>query len=209
VAVRAVVCDLLPILFMWLGPSMCQNTQSGLPPRFTHSELQDIAARVLHTRNFTWVMKELGVGAGHIDVLGTDPNSQHRVVGIECKASRGDLLRDLRSKKWRRYLPYTSEFWFMVNPDICDPAEIPKECGVVEARSVRYTKVRRRAQRPHRKITDRRYCRVLEALFAATRSRPHHHVDNLSMDVEYWRKMAEGRLREIVKLKAERDRYLF
>jgi len=188
---------------------MCQNDQIGLPPRFTHVELKHIAARVLATRNFTWVMKELGVGARHIDVLGTCPNSSHRVVAIECKASRGDLLRDLRSQKWRFYLPYTSEFWFMVNPDICDPAEIPKECGVVEGRSIHYTKVRRRPPRPHRKITDRRYCRVLESLYAATRSRPQHHVDRLTLEVEHWRKVAESRLREIVKLKAEHDGHLF
>jgi len=190
---------------MWLGSSMCQNDQNELPPRFSHDQLKANAARILVNRNFWWVMQELGVGARHIDVLATCPNSRHRVVGVECKASRGDLLRDLRSEKWRFYLPYTSEFWFMVNPDICDPSEIPKECGVVETRGNRMTKVRRRSPRPHRKITDRRYCRVLEALFAATRSRPDHHFDKLTLEVEHWKNVAEGRLRELVRLRTEGD----
>jgi len=181
-------------------PAMSHNE---LPHRFTHSELQDIAARVLHLRNFTWVMKELGVGGGHIDVVGNCPNSAHRVVAVECKASRGDLLRDLRTKKWRKYLPYTSELWFMVNPDICEPSEIPKECGVVEATSERYPKVRRRAARPHRKITDRRYCRVLEAMFAASRRRPEHQVDDLMVDLHHWKKLAEERALTIAKLQRQ------
>ena len=36
-------------------------------------------------------------------------------IAYEIKTSRADFLSDIRSKKWKRYLPYCNEFYFVLS----------------------------------------------------------------------------------------------
>jgi hypothetical protein len=51
-----------------------------------------------------------------------------RTIGFEIKVSRNDFLRDI---KWREYLNYCTEFYFVAPPDIIAPDELPPEAGLM------------------------------------------------------------------------------
>lgn len=47
----------------------------------------------------------------------------------EVKAERADFVGEIRSGKWRKYLPISSRFDFVTPPDLCLRSEIPDEAG--------------------------------------------------------------------------------
>jgi len=51
-------------------------------------------------------------------------------IGYEIKISRGDYLRD---DKWRGYLPYCNEFYFVVPSGLLEKDEIPEGVGLITA----------------------------------------------------------------------------
>ncbi len=52
----------------------------------------------------------------------------------EVKVSRADLLTDLRNPAKRAgYQALSQQFWYVVAAGIAEPAEIPEDCGVIEA----------------------------------------------------------------------------
>jgi len=50
------------------------------------------------------------------------------VTGYELKVSRSDFLGD---DKWRGYLDYCNEFYFVAPPKLIDPSELPEEAGLL------------------------------------------------------------------------------
>jgi hypothetical protein len=77
----------------------------------------------------------------------------------EVKATRGDLLADLRSEKWRAYLPYCNQLIWAMPEGIARTSELPADTGVVV-----YTPTGWRA---HRYGPDRGLERPVPALMAA------------------------------------------
>ena len=64
------------------------------------------------------------------DVLGIKPSYTRFCVAIyEVKVSRADFLSDIRSEKWRAYLPHCHRFYFATLPDVCTKHDIPAEAG--------------------------------------------------------------------------------
>lgn len=51
-----------------------------------------------------------------------------RTIGYEVKVSRSDFLAD---NKWRAYLPYCNEFYFVGPPGIIDVSELSAEAGLL------------------------------------------------------------------------------
>lgn len=52
----------------------------------------------------------------------------------EVKVSRADLLTDLRNPAKRAgYQALSQQFWYVIAAGIAEPAEIPEDCGVIEA----------------------------------------------------------------------------
>lgn len=51
-----------------------------------------------------------------------------RFIGYEIKVNRSDFINDL---KWREYLKYCTEFYFVAPPDIMDQSELPEEAGLL------------------------------------------------------------------------------
>lgn len=49
-------------------------------------------------------------------------------TAYEVKVSRSDFLND---RKWRGYLPYCNEFFFVAPKGIIDPSELPPEAGLL------------------------------------------------------------------------------
>jgi len=57
------------------------------------------------------------------------PSWVHQLVtGYEIKVSRSDFLRD---SKWRGYMPFCNEFYFVAPPGIIDKDEVPEGVGLM------------------------------------------------------------------------------
>lgn len=64
------------------------------------------------------------------DVLGVKPSYTRFCVSIyEVKVSRADFLSDIRSGKWRAYLPHCHRFYFATPLGVCEKADLPPEAG--------------------------------------------------------------------------------
>lgn len=101
----------------------------------THTELVEDLRRTRELAGDISV-SELGLGAwggtGRIDVLAMRPSwSNRRIQAYEVKATRSDLLSDLRSEKWKKYLPWCQGLIFAFPNELARPDEIPGECGVL------------------------------------------------------------------------------
>jgi len=50
---------------------------------------------------------------------------------FECKISRSDLMKEIKSEKYKKYLPYCNRFYFVTPRGLTDKIEIPEECGLI------------------------------------------------------------------------------
>ena len=50
---------------------------------------------------------------------------------FEVKISRADFLSDIRSDKWRLYLPHCHRFYFAAKDGVCKKNDIPEEAGLM------------------------------------------------------------------------------
>ncbi len=106
-----------------------------------HDDLQEALAKTLRARRrnsivFTEIALAGSFGSeGRLDVVVfTSTNGYRKVIleGFEVKASRADLLGDLRSSKWRKYIDagVLSRFSFAFPEGLAEADEIPPEAGV-------------------------------------------------------------------------------
>ena len=77
------------------------------------------------------------------DVLNVRPSFTRFCIDIfEVKHSRADLLSDIRSGKWRSYLPYCNRFYFAIKSGIAKKDDIPEEAGILVRGPKGWTTVR-------------------------------------------------------------------
>lgn len=107
-----------------------------------HRDIQeDFAGHLRKKRRPPVVFIEIALAGaygrqGRLDVVSFTSARKYKVIslkGYEVKASRSDLLGDLKAGKWRKYLPYVTQFYFIIAEGIATPDEIPEECGVIVA----------------------------------------------------------------------------
>jgi hypothetical protein len=109
-----------------------------------HGTLIDIVERAMHSSSSEWLFfRELRVGTGRQNsgaqrldafALNTLPHTAMKRVCYEVKTSRGDFLSELKRPLKRRIgMRYSNEFYFVTPAALIDAAEIPAECGHVEA----------------------------------------------------------------------------
>ena len=73
-----------------------------------------------------------GNGTQIADVIRIRPSYTQFCVDIyEVKVSRADFLSDIRSGKWRGYLPCCHRFYFAVPSGLVKKTEIPEGCGLI------------------------------------------------------------------------------
>lgn len=90
---------------------------------------------------------------GRLDVVAiwTTSGYKKRVInGFEVKATRADLLADLRARKWQKYTKQVTRLYFACPEEIVSPQEIPLECGLLLYRNGDW-----RYARGARKMTER------------------------------------------------------
>lgn len=106
--------------------------------------LLDIVERALHAARSEWLfLRELRVGTGRRNgnvqrldgfALNTLPHTAMKRICYEVKTSRADFLAELKHPLKRRIgMRYSNEFYFVTPAGLVDVAEIPAECGLVEA----------------------------------------------------------------------------
>ena len=110
----------------------------------TEDALIDIVERALHASPAEWLFfRELRVGTGRQNggaqrldafALNTLPHTAMKRVCYEVKTSRGDFLAELKHPLKRRIgMRYSNEFYFVTPATLVTPAEVPAECGLIEA----------------------------------------------------------------------------
>lgn len=113
-------------------------------PQCDEAALIEIVERALHPPGAEWLfLRELRVGTGHrnggaqrVDAfaLNTLPHLAMKRVCYEVKTSRADFLAELKRPLKRRIgMRYSNEFYFVAPAGLASVAEIPPECGLVEA----------------------------------------------------------------------------
>jgi hypothetical protein len=126
-----------------MGPATAQ-TSSTLATKPDEAMLIEIVRCALHSPASEWLfLRELRVGTGRQNggsqrldafALNTLPHTAMKRVCYEVKISRGDFLAELRHPLKRRIgMRYSNEFYFVTQAALLNAAEIPSECGLIEA----------------------------------------------------------------------------
>jgi len=113
-------------------------------PQPGEAALIEIVERALHPATSEWLfLSELRVGTGRNNggaqrldafALNTLPHTAMKRVCYEVKTSRGDFLAELKRPLKRRIgMRYSNEFYFVTPAALVSTAEIPADCGLVEA----------------------------------------------------------------------------
>jgi len=113
-------------------------------PRCDEAALIEIVERAMHASASEWLfLRELRVGTGRRNsgaqrldafALNTLPHMAMKRVCYEVKTSRADFLAELKHPLKRRIgMRYSNEFYFVTPAALVGTAEIPPECGLVEA----------------------------------------------------------------------------
>ena len=126
-----------------MGTVAAQPEHSPLP-RCNEDALIEIVALAMHSAASEWLfLRELRVGTGRQNsgaqrldafALNTLPDMAMKRVCYEVKTSRADFLSELKRPLKRRIgMRYSNEFYFVTPAALVAIAEIPSECGLVEA----------------------------------------------------------------------------
>jgi hypothetical protein len=116
----------------------------AVQPSLTESALIAIVERALHASPVEWLFfRELRVGTGRQNgnaqrldafALNTLPHTAMKRICYEVKISRADFLSELKRPLKRRIgMRYSNEFYFVTPVALVSTAEIPAECGLIEA----------------------------------------------------------------------------
>ena len=122
-------------------------------PALTEAALIDIIERAMHASPAEWLFfRELRVGTGRRNsgaqrldafALNSLPHTAMKRICYEVKTSRGDFLGELKHPLKRRIgMRYSNEFYFVTPVGMVTAAEIPAECGLVEAGYASYAEWR-------------------------------------------------------------------
>jgi len=106
--------------------------------------LLDIIERALHASRSEWLfLRELRVGTGRRNgsaqrldafALNSLPHTAMKRICYEVKTSRADFLAELKHPIKRRIgMRYSNEFYFVTPSSLLEIAEVPAECGLIEA----------------------------------------------------------------------------
>lgn len=71
-------------------------------------------------------------GPGQADVITVKPSYNKFNLDIyEVKVARSDLLNDIKSEKYKKYLPHCNRLYFAIKSGICEKSEIPDDVGLI------------------------------------------------------------------------------
>ena len=144
-------------------------------PCASATALLDILERALHVSKSEWLfLRELRVGTGmrngslqRLDgfALNCLPHLAMKRICYEVKISRADFLSEVKQPLKRRIgMRYSNEFYFVAPGGLLKAAEIPVECGLMEAGVATFDEwrelIRRQAGFFYYDSDRREYCMV-------------------------------------------------
>lgn len=103
----------------------------------THTGLcNSLMAQLRQRKETPYVVGEIPIpgGDGRLDVMAlriADNFRTSEFTAYEVKASRSDLLKDLDTRKYEKYLPHVDRFFFAIRSGIAKLDEIPDVAGVI------------------------------------------------------------------------------
>ncbi|HIQ17239.1 MAG TPA: hypothetical protein EYH41_04460 [Novosphingobium capsulatum] len=107
----------------------------------------DLARRLRNDgKVWTWLNATIGAWSGPRPDIMAFPRYRYdlpQISAYEIKVQRSDLLSDLNSGKWRKYLEHCQSVTFAMPHGLAKKEEIPAECGVM-FRTVRGWRTERR-----------------------------------------------------------------
>lgn len=102
-----------------------------------HDELAEDLAAAIGLMPFMNVplgsvyLSNWGEAPARADVVGIKPSYNRFCLSVyEVKVSRADFLSDIRSEKWKSYLPHCNRFYFAMPQGIATREEIPDPAGL-------------------------------------------------------------------------------
>lgn len=114
----------------------------------THDELANNLANTLTINNHI-VFEKVGLGAawsnfnnrrGIVDVISFRPSHMKPDITVyEVKVSRADLMRDIETEKYKKYMNHCGRLVFAFPCEIAKAKEIPNDCGVATFNSDKKT----------------------------------------------------------------------
>lgn len=110
----------VPLGSIWLGQRKRLASRSYDDDKFIKTEWGDI-------RVPTYKID----GTAIADVVNIRPSFTRFCVDIfEVKVSRSDLLKDIKTEKYKKYTLFCHRFYYACESGICKISEIPTECGL-------------------------------------------------------------------------------
>ena len=99
-------------------------------------------------------------GGGIADVWAMLVKWTYRVFIYECKKSRADYWRDVRSEKYKRYANHCHYLYFAAPEGLIKVAELPKGTGLIEWHSQGWV-IKKRARFQRYRISERQSLAVI------------------------------------------------
>lgn len=78
-------------------------------------------------------------------------------ITYEVKVSRSDLLAELRSQKWKKYLPFSAYVFIAMPHGLADDNEIPDQLGILHRFDTNWFMVRKGKRNKDWKFTERHW----------------------------------------------------
>ena len=110
----------------------------------TKIDHQWLCESLAHNRDSVFINVTLGsvyqrrfdkIGSGcppRADVVSIHPSYNKFCITIyEIKENRADFQSDIRSDKWKKYLPFCNRFYFAVKEGVTQKGEIPSGVGLI------------------------------------------------------------------------------
>lgn len=114
--------------------------------KWAHDALvNDLAGHLSGPGRLLWCDMQLGpAGSPRPDVYTIEKSFAHpNCTAHECKISASDFRADVTAGKWQKYLTFAKSVVFCFPAGLVDPADVPRQCGVM-VRSERGWSTRRR-----------------------------------------------------------------
>jgi len=103
--------------------------------KFTH---RGLCFDLAEAKGTTFIEVPLGsvwlnkVGLGIADVVTVKPSYNKFSLDVyECKVTRSDLMNDIKTGKYKKYLNHCNRFYYACVDGIVKKEDIPEECGLI------------------------------------------------------------------------------
>lgn len=125
-----------------------------------HDLASDLSAATRQTGWLTWENIEIPDCYCRPDVFAVNATlntKKWNPTTYEVKCSRADFLADIRSGKWRKYIPFSAFIVYATIPGVIGDDELPDGCGLIVRTDDCWERRRRGRKNRNWKLTERQW----------------------------------------------------